>query len=250
MDRNLIARLFLGLVGALFAGAFFIDPAIAADGVAVGDGPFGADWGVLTEQLVAFGGIVLVDLVMAGDNAIVIGIAASAVAPEVRRKVIFWGLVGAMVLRIGFAAVTTELMGLIGLTLAGGLLLLWVSWKMWREIEAQRKAKKHGGEAEEEFVPGEKAPTSFRGAVGQIVLADVSMSLDNVIAVAGIAKEHLWVLVAGLILSIALMGAAATLVAQLLKRYHWIAYVGLAVVTYVALDMIYRGTVQVVEAAT
>ncbi|MCF4165350.1 YjbE family putative metal transport protein [Zavarzinia compransoris] len=207
------------------------------------------DWNLLTEQLVAFGGIVLVDLVMAGDNAIVIGIAASAVAPEMRRKVIFWGLVGAMVMRIGFAAVTTELMGLIGLTLAGGLLLLWVSWKMWREIEAQRKAKR-GEDAEEEFLPGEKAPTTFRGAVGQIILADVSMSLDNVLAVAGIAKEHLWVLAAGLILSIALMGAAATLVAQLLKRYHWIAYVGLAVVTYVALDMIYRGTVQVVEAAT
>ena len=207
------------------------------------------DWNLLTEQLVALGGIVLVDLVMAGDNAIVIGLAASAVPSDIRRKVIFWGLLGAMVLRIIFASVTTELMGLIGLTLAGGLLLLWVAWKMWREVRAQRHAE-GDDEEEEELIPGEKAPTTFRGAVSHIVLADVSMSLDNVLAVAGIAKEHLWVLAVGLVLSIALMGAAATLVASLLKRYHWIAYVGLAIVAYVALDMIYRGTLQVVQAAT
>ncbi|RJF89023.1 TerC family protein [Oleomonas cavernae] len=208
------------------------------------------DWNIIVDQLVALGGVVLVDLVMAGDNAIVIGLAASAVAPELRKRVILWGLVGAMVLRIAFASVTTQLLGIIGLTLAGGILLLWVAWKMWREIDAQRKARAAGKEeGEEEFFPGEKAPTTFRGAVLQIILADVSMSLDNVLAVAAVAKEHLWVLVAGLILSIALMGAAATLVANLLKRYHWIAYVGLAVIAYVAVDMIYRGTVQVVEAA-
>ncbi len=208
------------------------------------------DINLITEQLVAFGGIVLVDLVMAGDNAIVIGIAAASVPAQIRRKVILWGLAGAMVMRIGFAAATTQLMGLIGLTLAGGLLLLWVSWKMWREIEMQRRAAKSGHEEEEEFVPGSRAPTTFRGAVGQIILADVSMSLDNVLAVAGIAQHHMWVLVAGLVLSIALMGAAASLVASLLKRYHWIAYVGLAVVAYVAVDMIYRGTLQVMEATT
>ncbi|MFA5122244.1 YjbE family putative metal transport protein [Zavarzinia sp.] len=210
------------------------------------------DWNLIADQLLALGGIVLVDLVMAGDNAIVIGLAASAVARESRRRVIFWGLVGAMVLRIAFAAVTTELLGLIGLTLAGGLLLLWVAWKMWRETEAQRKADKshRDPDAEEEFLPGEKAPRSVGGAIVQIILADLSMSLDNVLAVAGIAREHMWVLAVGLMLSIALMGAAATLVASLLKRYHWIAYVGLAVVAYVALDMIYRGTLQVVEAAS
>lgn len=208
------------------------------------------DWNLILEQLTALGGVVLVDLVMAGDNAIVIGLAAAAVAPELRKKVILWGLIGAMILRIAFAAVTTELLGIIGLTLAGGLLLLWVAWKMWREVEAQRKARKAGtDEHEEEFIPGEKAPKTFRGAVLQIILADVSMSLDNVLAVAGIAQEHLWVLVTGLVLSIALMGAAATIVANLLKRYHWIAYIGLAVVAYVAVDMIYRGTLQVVEAA-
>jgi YjbE family integral membrane protein len=207
------------------------------------------DWNLIVDQLVALGGVVLVDLVMAGDNAIVIGLAASAVAPELRKKVILWGLVGAMILRIGFASVTTQLLGIIGLTLAGGILLLWVAWKMWREIDAQRRARAAGKEeGEEEFFPGEKAPTTFRGAVLQIILADVSMSLDNVLAVAAVAKEHLWVLVVGLILSIALMGAAATLVANLLKRYHWIAYIGLAVIAYVAVDMIYRGTVQVVAA--
>ena len=208
------------------------------------------DWNLIVEQLVALGGVVLIDLVMAGDNAIVIGLAASAVAPEMRAKVILWGLVGAMVLRIGFAAVTTQLLGIIGLTLAGGILLLWVAWKMWREVDSQRKARAAGKEeGEEEFFPGEKAPATFRGAVLQIILADVSMSLDNVLAVAAVAKEHLWVLVVGLILSIALMGLAATLVANLLKRYHWIAYIGLALIAYVAVDMIYRGTVQVVEAA-
>jgi len=208
------------------------------------------DWNIIVEQLVALSGVVIVDLVMAGDNAIVIGLAASAVAPELRKKVILWGLVGAMVLRIAFASVTTQLLGIIGLTLAGGILLLWVAWKMWREIDAQRKARAAGKEeGEEEFFPGEKAPSTFRGAVLQIILADVSMSLDNVLAVAAVAKEHIWVLVAGLILSIALMGAAATLVANLLKRYHWIAYIGLALIAYVAVDMIYRGTVQVVQAA-
>lgn len=207
------------------------------------------DWNLIVEQLVALGGVILVDLVMAGDNAIVIGLAAASVAPEMRKKVIMWGLIGAMVLRIAFASVTTQLLGIIGLTLAGGILLLWVAWKMWREIDAQRKARAAGKEhGEEEFFPGEKAPTTFRGAVLQIILADVSMSLDNVLAVAAVAKEHLWVLIVGLILSIALMGAAASLVANLLKRYHWIAYIGLAVIAYVAVDMIYRGTVQVVAA--
>ncbi|PWR19208.1 hypothetical protein DKG75_17790 [Zavarzinia compransoris] len=207
---------------------------------------------MIAEQLAAFASIVLVDLALAADNAVVIGLAASAVAPELRRRVIIWGLVGATVLRIVFAVITTELLAIIGLTLAGGLLLLWVAWKMWREVDAQRKARASGREAgdEEEFVPGEKAPASFKGAVLHIVLADVSMSLDNVLAVAGIARDHLWVLVAGLLLSIALMGIAAGVVVTLLKRYHWIAYVGLAIITYVALDMIYKGTVQVVAAAS
>ncbi len=201
---------------------------------------------LLLDQLTALAGVVLVDLVMAGDNAIVIGIAAANVPREERNRVILWGLAGAMVLRIIFAAVTTQLLAVVGLTLAGGLLLLWVAWKMWREIEGQRKARAVGGdEGEGDFAPGIKSPATFRGAVLQIVLADVSMSLDNVLAVAGIAQEHLWVLVVGLILSIALMGLAARLVASLLKRHHWLAYLGLVVVAYVAVDMIYRGTMQV-----
>ena len=160
------------------------------------------------------------------------------------------GIVAATVLRVGFAVVTTRLLQIIGLTLAGGLLLLWVTWKLWREIRAQKKHH-HAEEADvaEGHCGAEKVPRkSMRQAVIQIVLADISMSLDNVLAVAGISLEHPWVLFVGLVLSVALMGAAAAMIAGLLKRFPWVSYVGLAIIFYVAVKMIYSGSMDVVHA--
>ena len=186
--------------------------------------------------------VIMIDLVLAGDNAIVIGLAAAGLPREQRGKAILIGVIAATVLRIIFAGLTTQLLAIVGLLLAGGILLLWVCWKMWRELRAG-----HGTElpdAEGEEVPD--APRkSFAQAAWQIVVADVTMSLDNVLAVAGAAREHPWVLVFGLVLSIALMGLAATFIARLLQRHRWIAYVGLLVIFYVALEMIYRGFLEV-----
>lgn len=197
--------------------------------------------------------VILIDLVLAGDNAIVIGLAAAGLPREQRGKVILIGIIAATVLRIGFAAMTTQLLQIVGLLLAGGLLLLWVSWKMWRELRADHREQEiDAGEilADEDLnqdgsIGGAAPRKSFRQAVWQIVIADVSMSLDNVLAVAGAAREHPMVLVFGLGLSIALMGIAATFIARLLQQYRWIAYVGLAVILYVALEMIYRGAFEV-----
>jgi len=194
------------------------------------------------DQLSALLQVILVDLVMAGDNAIVIALAASGLPRELRRRAIVIGIVVATVLRIVFAILTVQLLQIIGLLLAGGLLLLWVAWKMWREL-------REGGK---EHIPtpgeAEAAPRkTLRQAMWQIVIADVSMSLDNVLAVAGVARDHLWVLVVGLVLSIALMGAASTMIAGLLERHRWLAYIGLAVIAFVAVDMIYEGTFQVMH---
>ncbi len=187
--------------------------------------------------------VILVDLVLAGDNAIVVGMAAAGLPREQRRKVIVIGIAAATVLRILFASVTVQLLQIVGLVLAGGLLLLWVSWKLWREIAAQRHAHAPPGE------PVPEGPVSrgktFREAVVQIVVADVSMSLDNVLAVAGIARETMWVLVIGLVLSVAFMGLAAGYIARLLERHHWIAYVGLLVIFYVAMQMIVDGAQEI-----
>jgi YjbE family integral membrane protein len=155
-----------------------------------------------------------------------------------RAKVIAIGITAATILRIGFAVITTQLLQIIGLTLAGGLLLLWVCWKLWRDLRAQRAAR---GAAADKAMPAK----SFRQGVLQIVLADVSMSLDNVLAVAGIAMQNTWVLVVGLVLSVTLMGAAAAVLAGLLKRFPWISFVGLAIILYVALKMIYFGSMDV-----
>lgn len=202
----------------------------------------------LYPQLVALLQIIVIDVVLAGDNAIVVGLAASRVAPEIRGKVIFWGLAGAVVLRILFAAITTQLLAIIGLTLAGGILLLWVCWKMYREIRSgavdvpeENRPHSVGAAA----TPEVARPMSFWSAIVQILIADVSMSLDNVLAVAGAAGEHLWVLVVGLLLSIALMAIAANFIARLLARYHWITWIGLAIILFVAVDMIYRGYLEV-----
>ena len=202
----------------------------------------------LYPQLVALMQIIVIDVVLAGDNAIVVGLAASRVAPEIRARVIFWGLAGAVALRILFAAIATQLLAIIGLTFAGGILLLWVCWKMYREIrsgaldesEAQRPHSVGAAAA-----PEVARPMSFWSAIVQILIADLSMSLDNVLAVAGAAGEHLWVLVVGLLLSIALMAIAANFIARLLARYHWITWIGLAIILFVAVDMIYRGYLEV-----
>ncbi|HYD64206.1 TerC family protein [Azospirillum sp.] len=205
----------------------------------------------LLPELLALGQVVFIDLVLAGDNAIVVGMAAAGVAREQRAKVIFWGIAAAVVLRIVFALLTTQLLAIIGLTFAGGILLLWVCWKLFRELREQRE-EDIGAEmvaSDGESAAGSATVHKTMGAaVWQVIVADVSMSLDNVLAVAGAAREHLWVLVVGLVLSVALMGAAATVIARLLSRYHWIAYIGLAVILYVALEMIWRGGFELLAA--
>jgi YjbE family integral membrane protein len=184
--------------------------------------------------------VIAIDLVLAGDNAVVIGLAAAGLEASQRRKAIIVGILAATVLRILFATVAVYLLAIVGLLLAGGLLLLWVCWKMWRELRSG-----HGEDHESlEGAVGAPKKTFFQAAT-QIVIADVSMSLDNVLAVAGAAREHPSVLVIGLGLSIALMGIAANLIARLLNKHRWIAYVGLAIILYVSLDMIYRGWIEV-----
>lgn len=186
--------------------------------------------------LTAFLQVIMIDLVLAGDNAIVIGLAAAGLPKDQRTKVIFIGIAAATVLRIGLALVTTQLLSVVGLLLAGGLLLLWVCWKMWREM-------RHGGhgEAGQSYNAAATPPKTLAQAIWTIVIADFSMSLDNVLAVGDAAREHPWVLVFGLALSIALMAMAAAWIAQLLQRHAWIGYVGLAIIVYVALEMIWRG---------
>jgi YjbE family integral membrane protein len=198
------------------------------------------DWLTL-DSLLELLEVVLVNLVLSADNAIVVGIAVAGLPVSQRWRVMVLGIAAATGLRIVFAAFTVQLLHVIGLLLAGGLLLLWICWKLWRELRGGRLS----GEA-----AASRVPKSMREAVLQIIVADVSMSLDNVLAVAGVARENLPVLVIGLVLSIAFMGLAAALIARLLNRQQWIAYVGLAVIVYVALAMIWDGTVEVVHAAT
>jgi len=196
------------------------------------------------EILTALFQVILIDLVLAGDNAIVIGLAAAGLPKEQRNKAILIGIVAATVLRIVFAGLTTRLLAIVGLLLAGGILLLWVCWKMWRELRAGAGHEENAVTDNGPAVEG--APTkTLAQATWQIIVADVSMSLDNVLAVAGAAREHPVVLVFGLALSIALMGVAASFIAKLLQKHRWIAYVGLAVILYVAGEMIYRGALEI-----
>ncbi|MCX8474392.1 MAG: TerC family protein [Sphingomonas sp.] len=192
--------------------------------------------------LAAFGSVLMIDLVLAGDNAIVVGALAAGLPADQRKKVILIGIGAALVLRIIFALLVSWLMGIVGLIFAGGLLLLWVSWKFWREIRAgslSEGSEEIGGDEHS----GLKPARSFAGAAWAVAIADVSMSLDNVLAVAGAAREHPGILVVGLLLSVALMGLAANFIAKLIDRYRWIAYIGLAVIVFVAFRMIYEGWV-------
>jgi YjbE family integral membrane protein len=192
--------------------------------------------------------VVMIDLVLAGDNAIVIGLAAAGLPAKQRKRAIIIGILAATALRIVCASIATQLLQILGLLLAGGILLLWVCWKMWRELHATPQEQQEGDGMPAEraagpdiAVAGHPHRKTFRQATLRIIVADVSMSLDNVLAIAGAAREHPFVLVFGLLLSIALMGIAADLIARLLQKRRWIAYVGLAIILYVACDMIYRG---------
>lgn len=192
--------------------------------------------------------VIWADLALAGDNAIVIGLAAAGLPKDLRAKAILIGIIAATVMRIGFALITTQLLEITGLLLAGGVLLLWVCWKMWRELSTSHAAEEAAAEAladadlnADGTIAGGAPTKTFAQAVTQIVVADVSMSLDNVLAVAGIAHGHPTVLVIGLVLSIALMGFAATFIARLLQKHRWIAYVGLLIILFVSLKMIWDG---------
>ncbi len=194
----------------------------------------------LVHDATALAQIVFIDVALAGDNAVVVGLAVAGLPAAQKRRAILLGIAGATVIRIGFGAITLQLLAIIGLTLAGGLLLLWVCWRMYREL------RRHGlgGPA------ASRPPKTLGQAMLQIVLADVSMSLDNVLAVAGAANGSAWVLSAGLALSVALMGFAAGLIAGLLERFRWIAWLGLVIVLYVALHMIWEGSNEVAARTT
>jgi YjbE family integral membrane protein len=199
------------------------------------------------EAFAALAQVIMIDLVLAGDNAIVIGLAAAGLPAAQRTRAILIGIIAATVLRIVFAAATTQLLQIVGLLLAGGVLLLWVSWKMWRELRAGHAQADETAIGALDGTDSSAAPRKTLGqAAWQIIVADVSMSLDNVLAVAGAARDHPWVLVFGLGLSILLMGVAASFIAHLLQRHRWIAYVGLVVIVYVAFDMVWRGWTEVV----
>ena len=220
-------------------------PAAAPEGFGGISGMWAAivnDFSNITEPaaFAAFIQVLMIDLVLAGDNAIVVGALAAGLSPAERRKVILIGVIAALVLRIIFALVVTQLLQIVGLIMVGGLLLLWVAWKMWRDL-------RHGGESagspeiEGDEHSGLRSAKSFAGAVWAVAIADVSMSLDNVLAVAGAARDHPGILIVGLIFAVALMGIAANVIAKYIERYRWIAYIGLAVIVYVAGKMIYDG---------
>lgn len=202
------------------------------------------------EALTAFFQVLIIDLVLAGDNAIVIGLAAAGLPKDQRNKAILVGIIAATILRIGFASITVQLLEIIGLLLAGGILLLWVCWKMWRELRTPPEHHQNAQEALDDQgtnADGVSGPSrkTLGQAIWQIALADVSMSLDNVLAVAGAAREHPLILIFGLALSVALMGLAASFIARLLQKHRWIAYVGLLIILFVAFDMCYRGAQEI-----
>jgi len=191
----------------------------------------------------AFLQVLAIDLVLAGDNAIVVGALAAGLPADQRKKVILIGIVAALVLRIAFALVVTQLMAIVGLIFIGGLLLVWVAWKMWRDLRDQGGESLGSPEIIGDEDSGLKPARSFAAAAWAVAVADVSMSLDNVLAVAGAARDHPGIMIVGLVVAVALMGIAANIIAKYIERYKWIAYVGLAVIVYVAGKMIYDGWV-------
>jgi YjbE family integral membrane protein len=212
--------------------------------------------GLITGPAVAaFFQVIMIDLVLAGDNAVVIGLAAAGLAPDLRRRAILIGIIAATLLRIAFALVTTQLLTLGGgLLIAGGLLLLWVCWKMYRELTVPQEQEQEATEAladadlNADGTIAARSPRKTLGqAVVQIIIADVSMSLDNVLAVAGAAQHHMEALIFGLALSVVLMGVAASFIAGLLTRHRWIAWVGLLIILYVAIRMVFHGADQLVD---
>ncbi len=192
-------------------------------------------------EMEAFLKILGIDLLLAGDNAVIIGALAAGLPAEQRKKVILIGIAAALVLRIGFALITTWLMGIVGLVFAGGLLLVWVAWKMWRELRHPVGESVGSPEVSGDESAGLRPAKSFAAAAWAVAVADVSMSLDNVLAVAGAAREHPGILIVGLILSVALMGLASNIIAKYIERYRWIGFVGLALILWVAFDMIWVG---------
>src|SRR6059058_4790941 len=196
---------------------------------------------VTPAAIAAFFEILAIDVVLAGDNAIVVGALAAGLPAEQRKKVIMVGVVAALVLRIGFALVVSQLLQIVGLVLAGGILLLWVAWRMYRELRSDEEKPEIPGDERSGLRPAR----TFASAAWGIAAADVSMSLDNVLAVAGAAREHPWVLAFGLVLSVILMGVAANMIARYIERYRWVAWVGLAVILWVALKMIWEGAANV-----
>ena len=201
------------------------------------------DFANITEPaaFAAFVQVLMIDLVLAGDNAIVVGALAAGLPAEQRKKVILIGVIAALVLRIIFALMVTWLLGIVGLVLAGGLLLVWVAWRMYRDLHHGAGESAGSPEIEGDEHSGIKTPKSFAAAAWSVAVADISMSLDNVLAVAGAAREHPGILIVGLIFAVALMGIAANIIAQYIERYRWIAWVGLAVIIYVAGKMIWEG---------
>ncbi|WFU23686.1 YjbE family putative metal transport protein [Bradyrhizobium sp. CB1717] len=203
----------------------------------------------ISNEVMALLQVVVIDLVLAGDNAIVIGLVAAGLPLQQRTKAVLVGIIAATILRIALAAAASQLLQIVGIVLPGGILLLWVSWKVFRELRFSAKdaiETMSTMDVNDDRTISDRAPRkSFAQAASQIIVADVSMSLDNVLAVAGAAREHLTVLIIGLSLSVALMGIAAGYIARLLHRHRWIAYAGLLVILYVAVDMIWRGMSEV-----
>ena len=198
---------------------------------------------LLASQLTALLSVVMIDIVLAGDNAVVVGTAAAGLPAKEQRQVIMIGSVLALVARILFALVATQLLQILGLVLVGGLLLVWVAWKIWRDLRS------HGHEQANADATAKLAgPKTFRSAIIQVAVADISMSLDNVLAVAGAARDHPYIMIFGLVFSIALMAVAAGFIARLIERYRWVAYVGFAIVLVVALKMFWEGGHEVLDA--
>ncbi len=197
----------------------------------------------LVSQLTALVSVILIDIVLAGDNAVVVGTAAAGLSAADQRRVILVGSILALVARVAFALVATQLLAIIGLLLAGGLLLLWVAWKIWRELQHKPN---HEEEVAAELARGK--PKTLRSAIIQVAVADISMSLDNVLAVAGAARDHPYIMIFGLVFSIALMAVAAGFIARLIDKYRWVAYVGFAIVLLVAVKMVYEGALEIMHA--